>query len=54
MTACPAGRKCLLLTWQGIAVIGHLTDPSDYAAWSPLPRMSDEVRRRVEEHLFAV
>jgi hypothetical protein len=38
MAACPRGRKLLLLTDGGIAVIGQLADnPRGYMAWAPLP-----------------
>lgn len=35
---CPWGHKMLLLTEEGIAVIGHVgRDHRGYKAWAPLP-----------------
>jgi hypothetical protein len=37
LEAHPSNRKCLLLTRDGIAVIGSETDLTGYIAWAPLP-----------------
>jgi len=37
LTTHPTNRKCLLLTRDGIAVIGSESDLTGYIAWAPLP-----------------
>lgn len=36
---CPAGVKVLLLTQDGVCIIGQASRESDYAAWAPLPKV---------------
>jgi hypothetical protein len=51
MSLCPLQTKCLLLTVDGIAVIGQIADDDrryiarGYIAWSPLPRRNKEIER---------
>ena len=46
MPLCPLQKKCLLLTEEGIAVIGQIADGDrGYIAWSPLPRRNKEIER---------
>ena len=40
----PLGRKILLLTWQGICVIGKWEDGL-YAGWQYLPRETPAIKR---------
>jgi hypothetical protein len=35
---CPLGFKVLLLTSNGIAVIGHYDGTANYVGWIPMPR----------------
>lgn len=37
LTTHPKNRKCLLLTRDGIAVIGSESELGGYIAWAPLP-----------------
>lgn len=47
MSQIPLMRKCLLLTWHGICVIGSCDSESrdHYAAWSPLPDRDKEAEK---------
>lgn len=38
----PLGRKLLILTSGGVAVIGDWMNDSNFVAWSPLPRRRKE------------
>ena len=38
----PLGRKLLVLTDGGVAVIGDWKHDSNFAAWSPLPKRRKE------------
>jgi hypothetical protein len=42
----PTG-KCLLLTKEGVAVIGTLaSDATGYVAWAPLPKIPAHIKQR--------
>jgi hypothetical protein len=43
----PQGKKVLLLSYTGVAVIGTWANEG-YVAWAPLPKIPDHVRRRIE------
>jgi hypothetical protein len=47
MGAAPAGAKMLLLTKNGIAVLGHVSGETrkGYMAWAALPRRNKEIER---------
>jgi hypothetical protein len=43
----PRGTKILLLTEWGVAVLGHWDKVGRFAAWSPLPKIPESIRRRM-------
>lgn len=46
MAECPTGRKCILLTEAGIAVLGASSPPhKGYIAWAPLPDRNPDVEK---------
>ena len=45
LTAHPSLRKCLLLTRDGMAVLGSESDLTGYIAWAPMPKR-DKAREK--------
>ena len=41
----PRGAKLLLLTSDGVTVVGDWVDDSNFVAWSPMPKKT--IRRRL-------
>ena len=42
----PIGKKLLLLTQYGVAVLGHWYAEGQFIAWAPLPKIPESIKRK--------
>lgn len=47
----PLGTKCIFMTPYGSAVIGHWYTGCGFVCWCPLPKLTSEQKRKVQEVL---
>lgn len=49
MDTCPLGYKVQLLTVGGVATYGAASKHSNFLAWSPVPKMTPEIKEKVSK-----
>lgn len=44
----PLGKKMLLLTQYGVAILGHWYAEGQFIAWAPLPKIPEGIKQKCQ------